>query len=430
MTAKRGGCVAGARQHTGLGIGAWLAACAAAGLIVSWGGPAHAAESEDAPQILSSDLGPTTEVQTSQLTATFVVIGQHPIKSVTINGEAQTFAPGDTVQVTKAFELARGATTISVRAEDDKGNVRERSYLVGFGAAPVVSKWEVAGSGELRYERDENPTNDVGLPFTVSGIDVKGVIPASQRPDNRETVSANLIGMNGPLSVFGGGLRQQYDKTVNKGLNTTLLYGGAGYRFKMAETTDFVTNLVYSNLGVGDADYATLATVSGAFEFRSTDSKYNRRHLLEADITNKDFKSSGQTDGTIEIFKWDYLRTTPASMSTYNSLLQAGNATEGSKESDYNFFGMDFDWRNRWDSGIRFDIGFGYQYRDFPNDKQPITTALGATRVDHLLRASTGLGWQFNPRWATMLEYRYLTDLSNKSPYVRPIYGLSVTGGF
>jgi hypothetical protein len=319
---------------------------------------------------------------------------------------------------------------ITVRVEDENGNLTERKFSVFFGAAPDEKRWVVLGSGELRYEVDENPTNDVGLPFTVSGVDVKGVIPPSQRPDNRSTESLNIVATNGAATVFGGGLNQQYDKSINKGLNTTMAFAGAGYRFRMSDVSDFVANFVYSNLNIGSQDYANLGTLSGGYEYRSQDSTYTRRHLFEADVTAKDFKSSSQTDGAVGLLKWDYLRTVPTTRSTYTSLLQLGNATEGDKTSDFNFLGGDWDWRNIWEGGFRWDIGFGYQYRDFPNDKQPITAALGPTRVDHLFRASIGFGWQWVPQWSAMLNYRYLTDLSNKSPYVRPIYGLSVTGAF
>ena len=57
-------------------------------------------------------------------------------------------------------------------------------------------------------------------------------------------------------------------------------------------------------------------------------------------------------------------------------------------------------------------------------------TPLGTTRVDNLLRISIGPGWQFTSSWSAVLGYRYLTNLSNKQPYVRQIYGLIVEGAF
>jgi hypothetical protein len=412
-----------------------LIALAALSALGGWGwtAPLRAAEA-DAPEVLSSDLGPTQASKTDKITATFVIVGQSPVKSIKINGEAQEFTPADTVQITKTFELKTQRTVITVAVEDDKGNTRERNFVVDYGAAPVTKAWSVSGSGTVSYEVDDNPTNDAGLPFTVSGVDVKGTTPKATRLDNRETVLANVAGTYGAASVFGGAFRQQYDKPIHKGLNATLAYGGAGYRFKTGENSDFLTNLIYSDLAIGDADYATLYTVTGGFEFRTGDPKLFKRHTLELDLTSKNFKDRSQKDGTIYIAKWNYFRLNPVTLSNFNFLLQLGDATEGFKETDYSYTGGDWDWRIRWERGFRWDLGFGYQYRNYPNEKQPnlLTTQspFGTNRVDHLLRASTGIGWQWNAQWAAMLNYRYLTDLSNKHPYVRDIYGVTVNGGF
>jgi hypothetical protein len=129
-------------------------------------------------------------------------------------------------------------------------------------------------------------------------------------------------------------------------------------------------------------------------------------------------------------FRWAYNSTDAAGQDAFDSVIVFGNSTEGVKEQDYSYYGFDFDWINRWDAGFRFDIGFGLQYRSFPEDKQPLIKDFGDVRIDTLWRLSSGLGWQFSPKWSAMLNYRYLTDISNKSPYVRPIYGLAINGGF
>jgi hypothetical protein len=396
-------------------------------------GAAFASE-EDAPEILSSDLGQTQSVDTNKITATFVFIGSTKVKTVKINGETQTIEPGDTVQVTKTFDLKQSQTVITVSVEDEQGNKRERNYVVNYGAAPAggAKAWSFRGVGEIRYEVDDNPTNDVGLPFTVSGVDVKGVIPVSQRPDMRQTASGTLSATYGGLSFFGGALRQQYEKSINSDLNTTLSYAGAGYRFHVTDATDFITNLIYSNLNIGNADYANLYTLSGAFEIRTGTPQMFKRHTLELDATEKSFVSSSQTSGVIGLAKWDYYRQNPATLTSFESLIQGGNSTEGQKLTDYSFIGGDWDWHIRWNSGFRWDLGTGYQYRSYPNDSSVLTSQspFASTRVDNLLRVSTGFGWQWNPLWAAMLNYRYLTDLSNKSPYVRDIYGLQIMGGF
>ena len=408
------------------------AAVLAAALALSgWGSSLWAAQDE-APEILSSDLGAAQTVQTGTLTATFVIVGNAPVKSVKINGEDQRFTPSDTVSITKTFQLTQQVTVISVAVQDDKGNSRERDFIVTYGAAPVAKKWSVRGTGAVKYEVDDNPTDDVGLPFSVSGVTVKGVIPPSKRPDYRATALANVAGTYGGATVFGGAFAQQYEKEVNKSLNATLWDVGAGYRFHLGETSDFLANLIYSDLGLGGSDYATLYTVTGGFEFRTGDEKMFKRHTLEVDVSDKTFAAKSQKAGTEALAKWDYFRLNPATLSTYEFLLQGGNATEGIKATDYDYGGLDSDWHIRWMAGFRWDLGFGLQDRNYPNDTSVLTrqSPFGRNRVDYLVRASTGFGWQWNALWSAMLNYRYLTDLSSKAPYVRDIYGLTVAGGF
>lgn len=419
--AWRGGLKGAAVLAAALALSGWI-----------FGIPLRAAEQE-APEILSSDLGATQTVQTGTLTATFVIVGNAPVKSVKINGEPQVFTPADTVQIAKTFQLTEQVTVISVAVEDDKGNSRQRDFIVTYAQAPVAKKWSVRGVGQLAYEVDDNPTDDVGLPFSVSGVkNIKGVIPASARPDNRTTAVANVAGVYGGATVFGGAFVQQYQKEVNKFLNATLWDAGAGYRFRLAETSDFVANLIYSDLSLGQADYATLLSATGAFELRTGDEKMFKRHTLGVDVTDKSFAAKSQKAGTEAVAKWDYFRLNPVTSSTYEFLLKGGNATEGIKATDYNYAGFDSDWHTRWKAGFRWDLGFGLQDRNYPNDTSVLTkqSPFGNNRVDYLVRASTGLGWQWNPLWSAMLNYRYLTDLSSKAPYIRDIYGLTVAGGF
>ncbi len=414
-----------------------LALCAAlaGGLLPAAGnGTARAAAkdfaTDDAPQILTTDLAQLQDVQSGRMTVNFVILGSVPIRRVTINGKPEPFTPGDTVQITKVFEFATRQTVITVQAEDHDGHVRERNYVVNYAAAPPDRRWSFHGNADLRYEVDDNPTNDVGLPFQTPSYNPKGVIPPAQRPDFRQTAAGSLIATYGGFSIFGGGLRLQYEKQINEGLNASLVYGGIGYRFRLGDTSDFVLNYIFADLGIGTSDYAQLNTLSGAFEFRSQDSTYVRRHLVGLDATAKDFVSKDQVDGAVGVLKWDYLRLNPVTLSTFNAVYQGGNATEGEKLTDYNFLSGDWDWHIRWEVGFRWDLGLGLQVRDYSNDKAPATSQHGPERLDNLVRASTGVGWQWNRLWSAMLNYRHLTDVSNKAPYYRNIYGLTVLGGF
>jgi hypothetical protein len=143
------------------------------------------------------------------------------------------------------------------------------------------------------------------------------------------------------------------------------------------------------------------------------------------------FDDPGREDAVQLSLKWVGNSVDPERQDTSRKVFSLGNSTEGTDATEFNFIGWDADWQNRWDGGFRWDIGWGYHYRNYPNDEDIITDELfGDTRVDNLFRFSTGLGWEFTPRISALFNYRYLVDLSNDAPYVRSVYGLSVKGVF
>ena len=384
-------------------------------------------------QILTTDLQAVTIVQKDRLEAHFVIMSDTgTIQSVTINGEAQNFAPADTVEIVKGFQFTAASNVVTVQAKDSTGVSLEKTYVVRVATLAPEKKLAVNAVVGLSYEYDDNPTDDLSLPpgVSISGVTINGVVKTSEKLDTRTILTATGLARYGDADFSVGGYDQTYTKSINKGLNVQMLYAGAGYRFAMGQSSDFLVHYTFTNLNVGETAYANLNTATGGFEFRSQDNDYTRRHLLELGYTQKTFASSSQTNGGQELLKWDYYRTDAAKLDNFNAVFQLGNATEGDKLTDYNYLSGDWDWRNRWEAGFRWDLGFGYQYRSYPNDNQPLTNALGTTRLDNLIRLSTGLGWQFNPAWSAMATYYYLTDISNKSPYVRGIYGVTVSGGF
>lgn len=408
-----------------------LAGVAMALLAVAAFVPASPAQEDGGPQILTSDLALETEAASDTLTASFAVVSDAPVTRVAINGEEQPITPADTVLVTKQLRFTQQRTIVTVSATDQNGKTREKSYAVVFKGAPPEVKLTYAVLVKGAYEIDGNPTNDLSSPIAIEGIDIKGVVKDSDQPDTRITLQATGAVTYGPWTAFVGALRQTYSKADNEGLNTQLLYAGGAGRFNLGGTRDFVLTYAFTDLNVGDNDYAQMHTVSPAFEFRSSDNQGSYTHVLALDYTAKDFASSTQKDGGQYALRWGYKSLDAAKQDQFDSIIAYGTSTEGIKELDYSYLGANLDWINRWDSGFRFDIGFGFEYRSFPEDKQPLTKELfGETRVDTLWRLSLGLGWQFNPKWSAMLNYRYLTDISNKAPYVRPIYGVTVEGAF
>lgn len=389
------------------------------------------------PQVLTSDLYRRITVESRRLTADFVVVDSDTITEVTVNGEPVEFEPADTVTFTRDFEFTRRQTLIEVSATDEQGNTRTRSYLVTLpGAEPAPGREpagvRLAARVDLRYEVDTNPSNDLSTPVPIEGVDVEGTVPDEEQEDTRTTLQGTLGAVAGPWSVFGGAVQQTYSKSENEDFNTQILFAGAGYSAARGTESGFVVRYLFSDINLGEFDYVQQHTLSPGYEVRSEDEGERDSDLFALDYTLKDFASDAQDDGAQYALRWRHTGLEPETRDRFRNTLAVGTSTQGVEVTDYNYVALDSDWRNIWDVGFRLDAGFGYQYRDYPNDEEPLSkdTPLGDTRVDNLLRFSLAPGWQFNRDWAALFHYRYLANISNKSPYVRSIYGLIVQGAF
>jgi hypothetical protein len=282
---------------------------------------------------------------------------------------------------------------------------------------------------DVRYEVDDNPTQDLSLPISVSDIgELEGVVDDSEQEDNRTVVKGLVTANRGKLSGYAGFVDTSYDKAINKLLNSQVIFLGGNLKF--GGSSQYLLGASWSDVNLGGADYATQLTVSPAYESRGSDEDGTNRKLYGLDVTSKSFADSARENGTELGLKRAYSSLDKAKQDSYKSLFAIGTRTEGTLESEFNYFRSDFDWVNKWDSGVKWDIGFGYQYRDYSNDKDILTDELfGSTRVDNVFHFTTGVGLEFW-KMTAMFNYRYVFDLSNDSPYVRQIYGLSLQGAF
>lgn len=393
---------------------------------------------DEAPQVLTSDLALRQEISTSSLTVNFVIVDDDEITKVTIDGEEQEIIPGDTVLITKEFNFTIGRHIIRVTVEDEKGNKRERSYLVAYGVPVELTAEEKKKRQEIkfgvvfevRYEVDDNPTQDLSLPFSVSDIgDLEGVVDDSEQEDNRTVLKALVSGSRGSLSGYLGVVDTSYDKADNKLLNSQVFFLGGTKKFGAAK--QILMGASFSDVNLGGNDYAQQFTVTPGYEFKDKDGKVTITTVYSLDVTSKSFADTATRKDTTEYaIKRSSLTQYSNKLSTHKTLIALGRKSEGTAESEFIFFRSDLDMKHKWDSGIKWDIGFGYQYRDYPNDKDILTDELfGDTRVDNILHFKTGAGMEFG-KLTLMLNYKYTTDLSNDSPYVRQIYGLSLQGIF
>ena len=394
----------------------------------------HVAAQDDAPQVFTSELALWQVVESDRLSVDFVIVDEDNIVRVTIDGEDQQFEPQHTVLITKEFVFTPGRTIIRVVVEDEEGNVRERSYLVAFQAPLEPEEPEEAGFrvnivAELRIEIDDNPTQDLGLPFSVGGLDeVNGQVDDSEQKDTRITLKG-LVSLGGPTwAAFAGAVDTSYSKAQHKLVESQVFFLGGQFKFDRGDS--FLIGGVLSKILIGGEDYATRISVAPGYEINTKDEEGTSRHLLALELTAKQFDDGTREDDIEYAFKWSLKSLDKERQDSFRTGASLGSRTEGTDESEFFFIRWDGDWRYRWDGGFRWDLGIGYKYRSYPNDKDIATDELfGDTRLDNIFRGSTGLGWEV---WklSIMFNYKYVFNLSNDSPYTRQIYGLAVRGRF
>ena len=418
----------------------WLAAfCLAASAHV-------AAQEEKAPQVLTSDLALKQIVENDRLTVNFVIVDDDKIVKITIDGEAQEFEPSDTVLITKEFEFTPGRRVIRVVVEDEAGNARERTYLVAYQVPLEEEKnvieefvgFKVNVVAEVAIEIDDNPTQDLSLPVDVDRVGkIQGQVPDSEQTDTRTTLKALVTMGGGTWAAYAGVVDTSYGKEQNKFVESRAFFAGGQLRTSLLD--GFLVGGTLSKVIIGGKDFVTQLSVAPGFEINTRDEGSTGRHLLELEITGKAFDDAERRNDFEYAFKWSLNSLDAARQDLFKTKASLGRRTEGTELSEFVFMRWDGDWLNRWDGGFRWDLGVGYQLRSYPNEKNVLTEEptggtpaddlFGDTRLDNIMRASTGVGWEF---WklSVMFNYRYLFNLSNNSPYVRQIYGLTVRGIF
>jgi len=392
-----------------------------------------------APQILTSDLLRKQVVYEPTQTVSFVFVDDDTIERIEINGEAQEFEPASTIAITKKYTFKEGRTVITVTAADEKGNERTKKFLVGyrlkdekqFSEEKVESGFKWMVNVKTAYENDDNPTLDLSTPVKLGDLEISGVIPDEDQPDTRITLAATMVAMLDNMYGFAGIEQTNYSKSENDFLNSQVLFLGAGLSISMSDASAFLMSYMFLDINVGGEDFSQNHVFSPGLQFESKDSDGFYKDIIGIDYTMKAFADSQFDAGSEMILKWTYESFDAERQDKYYRIFAYGSVNNGTEISEYTFWQMDFDWFNKWDSGFLLDIGTGFQHRTYKNDI-PLSedTGLGTDRVDIPFRFSAGLGWAFNDQWKAMYNYKYETNLSNKSPYVRNIHGLTINGQF
>ncbi|MBT4090662.1 MAG: hypothetical protein HN580_24020 [Deltaproteobacteria bacterium] len=393
-----------------------------------------------APQILTTDLTYKQISKTRTKSVSFVIIDDDNINQIFINDNPVAFSPAKSVVINRKFVFNPGKTIIKVVAIDAAGNQREKTFLVGFGLkegvqlAPAEEKKPelfIKTVFGVSLENDDNPSNDLSLPISVGDLEITGVIPDGEQPDQRSNLKGTLILVYKNLSGFVGATRTNYSKPENEYLSSQAIYLGAGYTSPLSSSRKLVLNFIMMDINVGGDSYSQNIGLSPGLQFNSKDTGGSYKHLLGIDYTIKNFAASGISAGSQMIAKWVYDSQDAEKLDSYHRTFAYGTNDNGTAASKSTFFNFDYDWQNRWTSGLKWDLGFGIQHKTYINDV-PLSsdTPLGSKRVDMPIRVSTGMGWHITNDWNLMYNYKYTFNLSNKTPYVRSVHGLTFNGAF
>ncbi len=193
-------------------------------------------ENKEAPEILTTDLTRRQKVDAPQLDVSFVIFDDEVIAEVSVNGEKQKFIKANTLTINKRFTFKRGMNEIVVTAIDEKGNQRTKKYQVAFGVdleeppEPSDSSgfaWKILGN--VRYNHDTNPNNDLGLPVDTGDVSVEGQIADDEQADNQTAASLMAVVTWGRFAGFAGYLQSNYTKEIYEPLNSEIILAGLSY---------------------------------------------------------------------------------------------------------------------------------------------------------------------------------------------------------
>ncbi len=418
----------------------WLVALLLLTSGLAW---AQETQADDAPQILTTDLIRKQVLRKATKLVSFVFVDNNDIVEIEINDIPQDFERGKTVMINKKFQFSPGRTLIKVVAVDGAGNSREKSFLVGYklqdqrlgtddgDKEKKAGGLSVAVSASIAAEVDDNPTNDLSSPVKIGDMELTGEVDDSNQADNRKIVSATVVVAYGSAAVYTGMAVTDYEKEINKFLDSTALYFGGLYNLAFSDTVSLNIGAMVLDINVGGEQFAQNTSLTPSLNFSSKDIKGTYKHSLALKVASNDFAEEGKKDGADTSFSWVWDSADAENLDLFRSTIAFTSKNSATEESECTYYGFDFDWKNRWQSGFKWDLGFSIMNLAYKNQLPLSTeTPLGENRVDLPLGFHNGFGWHFNDKWNLMYNYQYVFNLSNESPYIRSIHGLTINGGF
>ena len=396
------------------------------------------------PRILSSDLPSRLIVEQDTIEVTFVVVDTDDVVEVRVNGQREPIRPGPTVAIRKTLILRQESQRVRVEATDERGNRRERQFIVYYDPQGTLrerlkaseeappSAWSIYFA--LAQQRDTNPSNDLSLPISLPGVsDIEGTIPDDQQGDDRTLLNLGTVFRLGQFDGYAGLQNITYGKAINEGLQSTVLFTGGTYAFTQEPNRKDHLRLgaVFVDINVGGEDYALVSHLIASYRLPLPEKRRKRYHDFGLDLKAKTFAGERRQEVQFADIHWTYARQNNDRTASFQSKLLLGSESEGTPESQFDQLVETLQWRNMWNNKLVYDTTLRIQYRQFVSAEALIDQLYGGDkRVDSIVDWSQAFGYQWHPLWRVALELESRMDVSNRSPYVRYIYGLRLQGGF
>lgn len=401
------------------------------------------------PQILTADLVLKQIVEEESLAVSFVITDQDEIIEVFINDEPANFTPGRIVIINRRFVFQPGKTVIKISAMDVAGNIREKRFLVGFklGDADAFmaeeeekSKFFLMTNVGFSFEYDSNPVSDPGIPFInvgdIIGMDIQlGTVPDLQQPDIKTGLNGTVIAGYGKLVGFGGIAIANYKKTTYNALNSLAIYVGGGYTLNLSDSSSLGLNVLALDINTGGADFSQNIGFAPAITFKSSDEEGSYTDKFVLDIVSANYASASLIDSINIGVKWNYTSLDTDKLDQYVRTYALGSSSSGTSSSLKQYFQVDYDWKNKWKSGMVWDIGFGWGLESYPNATGDLNDTLGLgidQKINFPLRFSTGIGWEMFKGWIFQYDYKikFTGSTATSANVLKTVYGMKVKGSF
>ena len=382
-----------------------------------------------APKVESIGLAPLSETTEQNLQVGFFIEAETPITQITINGKEQKVDAGQRqIAIFSTLQLEPGANLILVVVTDQEGNKTARQYdvlLAGFpllkdNLTPKIKGYKF----ELGLHQDDNPSLD------MSTVPFEGVTENTKQTSLRNLIDVaalwSFIGFEGEVGL----LRSRYSQ-YHPDLATDRIYLAAFTSFALDGGKDWLIAYQFQDENKGGVDYSMNNLFSTGVRFTSLD-QYGRKQfvLLKGNIEYHDFASPYRTDGVDVNLMWDYKLISRDYLYSYQSLFTLGQRNEGVPAFQHSYLGAELHWAKRMTPKIELDLGLDSEYRMYPDNPLNTATPLGSSHVDIPMEISLVTHWQYDPIWRVTGNINYVLSLSNKIPYDRRFFGVTIARDF